>query len=295
MKEVIILKGLPASGKSTYAKELVKTKHFRRVNRDDLRSMINCSIFSKPEEKLIRKTRDFIIEQSLENGKSVVIDDTNILDRGGNVTQIKEIASKFKNVKVTVNDSFCDVDAEECIRRDAIRENPVGEDVIRKMDEELKREKKMNEGVIDIRNQVKYNPNLKDCIICDLDGTLSLMDGRSPYDFKACIDDQLNEPVAKMIEDQHKLGTTVFLFSGRSDIAREETINWLSKYKINYHCLKMRKGGDFRKDDIIKEEFYNELVKDKFNVKFVLDDRNIVVDKWRELGLLTLQVWEGNF
>lgn len=40
MPKLLVLKGLPASGKSTYAKELVN-KGWKRVNKDDLRAMID--------------------------------------------------------------------------------------------------------------------------------------------------------------------------------------------------------------------------------------------------------------
>ena len=58
----------------------------------------------------------------------------------------------------------------------------------------------------------------------------------------------------------------------------------------------MRSEGDHRKDSIIKEELYNIYVKGLYNVKLVLDDRNVVVDLWRnKLGLTCLQIDYGNF
>jgi hypothetical protein len=57
----------------------------------------------------------------------------------------------------------------------------------------------------------------------------------------------------------------------------------------------MRAEGDTRKDSIIKEEIYRAEIENKYNVLFVLDDRNQVVELWRRLGLTCLQVAEGNF
>jgi hypothetical protein len=57
----------------------------------------------------------------------------------------------------------------------------------------------------------------------------------------------------------------------------------------------MRVTGDKKKDSALKEEIYNKYIKGKYNVLFVLDDRQKVVDKWRELGLTCLQVNSGNF
>lgn len=59
--------------------------------------------------------------------------------------------------------------------------------------------------------------------------------------------------------------------------------------------LYMRGEGATRKDSIIKEELFMEHVYRKYNVLFVLDDRNQVVDKWREMGLTCFQVAPGNF
>jgi len=51
--KVLILKGLPASGKSTYAKELVAKGNWKRINKDDLRAMLDCSKWSKANEKFV--------------------------------------------------------------------------------------------------------------------------------------------------------------------------------------------------------------------------------------------------
>jgi hypothetical protein len=61
------------------------------------------------------------------------------------------------------------------------------------------------------------------------------------------------------------------------------------------NVLMMRKTGDKRKYSIVKKEIFNEHIKGKYCVDFVLDDRNQVVEMWRKLGLVCLQVAEGNF
>jgi len=57
----------------------------------------------------------------------------------------------------------------------------------------------------------------------------------------------------------------------------------------------MRKDNDFRPDEEIKKEIYNNFIKDDYNIFFVLDDRTKVVNMWRSLGLTCLQVADGNF
>jgi len=134
------------------------------------------------------------------------------------------------------------------------------------------------------------NPSLPTVILCDLDGTIALMNGRSPYDATHCDQDILNVPVNEVV----KKFDTIFV-SGREDKYKEPTLRFFKNHNIKYIDLFMRKSGDNRKDSIIKEEIYNEHIKDKYNVLFVLDDRNQVVELWRSLGLSCFQVAEGNF
>lgn len=136
---------------------------------------------------------------------------------------------------------------------------------------------------------------MKQAIICDLDGTLSLLNGRDPYDASTCENDLPNEPIVEIIKTFHREGKIILLVSGRQDVWKAQTIKWLEGQKIDYHDLIMRKGGDNRRDAIIKEEIFLNLIKPHYNVSFVLDDRWQVVKKWRELGLTCLQVAEGNF
>ena len=56
----------------------------------------------------------------------------------------------------------------------------------------------------------------------------------------------------------------------------------------------MRQDGDFRRDDIVKQEILDKYI-DKDRVLFVLDDRDQVVDMWRRNGLTCFQVAEGDF
>ena len=79
------------------------------------------------------------------------------------------------------------------------------------------------------------------------------------------------------------------------DKCKDQTVKWLQDNHIPFDQIHMRKTNDFRSDSIVKEEIYNEHIKDKYNVISVFDDRNQTVAKWRELGLLTFQVADGNF
>ncbi|AWK06992.1 polynucleotide kinase [Flavobacterium crocinum] len=290
MRKVILMKGLPGSGKSTLAKKIVaeNPENYKRINRDDLRAMFDNGITSQSNEKFVKKVRDLLIVKSLEEGKNIVIDDTNLSET--NLRRVSQLVQEYNtkfNQKVEVEVMEVNTDVAVCIERDALREKPVGEKVIRKMHRQFFK---------DSPEYCAQNPDLPKAIICDLDGTLALMNGRNPFDASKCDEDELNNPVANVLRNYKKLGYQILLVSGREDRYKEPTLRFLEKHEIEYDDLIMRKTKDSRKDSIIKTEIYNESIKDKYFVEFVLDDRNQVVDTWRnDLKLPCFQVYYGDF
>ena len=283
MLTVTILVGCPASGKSTWALKLVE-KHagkYKRINRDSLRKMLDASHFSKDNEKFITQVESYLILQALEEGKHVIVDNTHL--NPVHINRIKELVKG--KAEVIINDSFLQVPIEECIKRDLKRLDSVGKDVIMKMYNQFLKPEPI---------KIEHNASLPTAILYDLDGTLCLMNGRSPYDASTCEQDLPNKPVVELY-NKFKDDYTIILLSGRQDTWRQQTENWLAKNGITYHSLHMRKEGDFRKDTVIKEELYNEFIKDKYNVNFIVDDRKSVCNHWRSLGLTVFQVAEGDF
>ena len=128
-------------------------------------------------------------------------------------------------------------------------------------------------------------------IMVDIDGTLAHMDGRSPYDYSKVSEDLFDDVIAD-ITRKYK---NVVVMSGRPEDCREDTENWLRKHAVRFNQLLMRTSGDNREDSIIKLELFKEHVEPKYQILFVLDDRNRVVKMWRDNGLKCLQVAEGDF
>lgn len=283
MKKVLILQGLPASGKSQFAKELLLANPGRwvRTNKDLLREMAHADHWSPANEKFILQLRNTTISMALAAGKHVIIDDTNF---GKNIQQIQELVKG--EAQVQVNDSFLKVPVEECIRRDLLRPKSVGKDVIMKMYNQFVRPQ--------LVKPIVYQPNLPDAIIVDMDGTLAIMGDRSPYDISRCDLDLPNLPVVETVQKLQE-SKTIIIMSGRTDDGKEKTTAWLAKYGINYQHIYMRGVGDTRKDSIVKQELFERFVQDKYNVSLILDDRQQVVDMWRSLGLTVFQVGEGDF
>jgi len=296
MRKIILCEGLPASGKSTWAKEKAKLPGWKRVNKDDLREMIDGGKWSKDNEKLILKARDQLISLYLEQGNHVIVDDTNLHSK--HKKRMEEIAKAFSDgdeskVQVEVNKEFLKVDVRTCIERDKKRENGVGEHVIMKMYNDYLKPKE--EVVV-----LDQDPNLQEAIICDLDGTLSIIHGRGPYEGHKCATDLVNEPIRTILDTFWNLDHTIILVSGRNgknqESAEKETREWLLKHNIKFDLLFMRKAKDTRKDAVVKEEIFDEHIRGNYFVEFVLDDRDQVVDLWRKkIGLTCLQVDYGNF
>lgn len=126
---VIITRGLPASGKSTFAKAWVleNPKNRIRVNRDDIRRMIG-PYWVPTREELVTAIEHSMIKSALDNHYSVVIDATNFKDGFNWISK-----SIWFNVEKVIQD-FTDVPLEICIERDSKRGNEsVGREVIEGM------------------------------------------------------------------------------------------------------------------------------------------------------------------
>ena len=136
-------------------------------------------------------------------------------------------------------------------------------------------------------------------IICDLDGTLALLNGRHPIqEMAACGRDLLNEPVTVVVRamaEWQNPRLSILLVTGRFRQFWPQTEAWLRSYFIPYDECFMREDGDYRQDAVVKREVYEREIADKYTVLFVLEDRNQCVQMWRELGLTCLQVADGNF
>lgn len=127
--KLLILKGLPASGKSTWAKKFCEENEgWVRVNRDDLRNMSGKYNYPK-REKLITYWEDSCIHYALDLGYNVILDATN-LNTDRNKNRVNFLKKNYTNLEVEYK--FFDVSLEECIKRDSQRiVGKVGEKVIR--------------------------------------------------------------------------------------------------------------------------------------------------------------------
>ena len=298
IRTIILTVGIQASGKSTWSKEQLQRYpgKYKRINKDDLRAMLDNGVFDFKHEKFILNVRNAIVERALCRGYDVIIDDTNFSDKHWN--SMCEIVKRIGNVRVM--EKFFDCPIEEAVRRNALRPNPVPEGIIRKLFED-----KVKGKHIEIRDE--YFPKesrlispitdttKKSAIIVDVDGTISININRSYYDLTKVLDDVPNEPICTLVRIFKEKRYAIIVVSGRENICQEDTETWLKIHDIPYDAIFMRKAGDGRRDAVVKEEIYRENIEPYYSVAYTLDDRLVCCRLWRSLGIPTLQLNDIEF
>lgn len=134
-------------------------------------------------------------------------------------------------------------------------------------------------------------------VLCDIDGTIALRTGRSPFNYAKVGTDKFDPRMSHVLAAMHKTYDIIFV-SGRegTDVCKEETKKWLdTNLPFSDYDVIFRKEGDRRGDDIVKSEIYEEHIAPYYNVACVFDDRDRVVKMWRDKGILCCQVFYGDF
>ncbi len=284
--------GLPASGKSTWAREFAKTHPVVIVNNDTIRNEIYARLghrnWSKEIEAEVKRIREEMILDAAKQGMDVIVDNTHMNPWSRN--QIEHFC-KQNGFETEIVD-FTEVPIDECIRRDSLRtgHEKVGEEVIRKMWKTYTTKKA-------IRYLPDYQVNgLPLCLIVDLDGTLAWNNtGRNFYGNDVHLD-AVRLFVRDTIEALGNLDKIekIFIFSGREGNPElvANTISWLNE-KCNFSekvknklSLHFRPEKNVEPDAKVKTELYNAVVKDQYSVFAVFDDRaQVIRNCWKPLNL----------
>lgn len=302
MTTLIATRGLPACGKTTMARAWVDEDpvHRARVNRDDFRSMCHDGAFVKGgTERSIIAARDATIRTLLRKGVDVFCDDTNLPNRS--IRDLRKIAL-LAGAEFEVRD-LTDVPVDACLERDAKRGGKVGPDVIIDLHQRFIKGKDHPLPIPDEHaapgdnfNVYKPKPDAPSAIMVDIDGTVAIMCGRSPYDETRVHEDSPNTPVIEAVEAMYHRGYEVVFMSARTAGCYDATEEWLREHVgIDFSGLHMRAEGDMRKDSVVKAELFDRHVRDHWNIAAVFDDRRQVVDMWRAMGLTVFHVAEGDF
>jgi len=290
MSKIVIMQGLPASGKSTEAAAMLKKMgNGVRINKDLLRTMLHFDKWSGRNEDITRSAARMLAKGFLADDVNVIIDDTNLNPRTLQswVDLGKEMNAKTQVYKMPTT-------MEECLARDAVRgDDRVGESVIVGM--------AMQSGL--------YPTPEQGVVICDIDGTLANIDHRLHFVkvpegqkkdwkgfFAAAPADEVNVKVIDLLLSHVDKGRKIFIVTGRPDTYREQTKIWIDKaFKgvIPYEALFMRRADDKRPDDQVKADILRSHFRNKSWIVEVIDDRPSVIRMWREQGLQVVDVGEG--
>lgn len=135
----------------------------------------------------------------------------------------------------------------------------------------------------------------RDCWIFDIDNTIADNSHRLPWirskpkNWKAynatILEDKPILPVIRVLKALYIHDGAIVLCSGRDGSNRPATETWLMQNEVPFSGLYMRPEGDFRADDIIKEELLFQIKKDGYNPLGVFDDRRKVCEMWIRNGL----------
>lgn len=305
---LVIMCGLPGSGKTTQARAIVDG--FPRgtavaISRDDLRMTYygtKTDLTSEQEHHITALQHDQI-NRALQRGLTVVVHDCNL--RMQYRKQLAAIAENQSAQWMMVDLST--VPLHTCLERNARRDHPVPEEVIKGMwtryIHPLRGEglKEPTRKVVDLpyeRELYVPDTSLPDAVLVDIDGTVALHEGvRGPYDTSRYHLDKPNIPIIDMVRHEaYDLGNLIVFGSGRNEKFREVTMEWLyQEVKVPIAGCFMRPLDDSRNDAIVKLEMFDKNIRGKFNIKRAYDDRNRVVAAYRSIGLTVLQVADGNF
>ena len=141
--------------------------------------------------------------------------------------------------------------------------------------------------------------------IFDIDGTLSncsarlchILDGQPDWDafHSNCHLDPVNEPVLEVLKKLQKADWTIVLCTGRPWRYGDATKGWLNRHGIVYHNLMMREDDNKQRDTELKRRMLNSLRGLGCDVQMAFEDRQSVVDMWREEGVFCFQCAKGDY
>jgi len=292
-----LLVGIPASGKTSWTKEFLrKNTGWVRVSRDDFRLQLRNENVCEPKiEELINVLINDAIHNALAKNLNVIVDNTNV-----KLKYINQFINEFK-YSADIDYQVFDISLDKAIERDKARVSKVGESVIKRMysDYKILMDSFDFQPVNKIKQRPVLVPNFKselpDCVCVDVDGTLAHMGNRSPFDWNKVDRDTLNVIVAEQVEFHHSKGRKIIIISGRDEVCKALTEEWLKFHDVHYDEIHMRPENDYRKDNIIKKEIYDNKIKPRYNILCAYDDRKQVVDMLYKEGIFCFNVNQGGF
>lgn len=308
MAKIIVTRGLPGVGKSSFA------KHYQAMNaptaiveRDAIRIEFSGKGYTGDIEfeKKVTEIQHKRVKRCLADGIDVIVSDTHLPDRSVKVWM--QIAHEM-GAEVDVMD-FRAIPLTDVLEANAKRHGTdkyVPVSVIMEKHErfiagrDLKTPVQFTPKTAKESNFVsrKYDQGTKgQAYIFDIDGTLALnTSGREWHDGSKAHLDSVNEDVAAALYSHYNSGDVIIIVTARGEEHVDVTRKWLEDKDIKFDHFYCRKAGDRRDDFLIKHElFWDNIAPFGYKIAGVYDDRQCVVDMWRSMGLTCFQVAPGDF
>lgn len=302
MSKIIMMTGLPASGKSTRAEEImIESGNTVRLNKDLIRKMLHFGKFTGKNEGMTNDAEKNLVKYFINEGKNVIIDDTNMgeryLERWSSLSI--QMGASFEVISITTP-------LEECIIRDKNRDETVGKEVIINMARRAGTQEAFAEKeiIVDLDgtlcntdHRLHFVKNIREgideCRLGNCDVAVIHTHKKDWKSFFSALDkDTLRNDVFKQVQEYVDDGAEIVLVSGRPDNYKKETITWLKKNNIKYKTLIMRRTTDKRDDDIVKQDILDNYF-EKDRIVAVFDDRPRVIRMWKNNDLNVIDVGKG--
>ena len=297
MNKLILTRGIQGSGKTTWARQWVAEDPDSRVriNNDDLRNMLG-NYWVVGREPLVSEMKQYVTQAAMDRGYNIVIDNMNL-----NPHEVKswKRAVELNNenpdgykYEIEFKDFF--IPLEECIRRDAMRPNPIGEKVIRDTWKRYKHfiQTTLVEKYVD--NIMRYTGKPK-CIVIDMDSTMCFNTTKRPWFGDGAAEGMINDvpntgvcDIVRQLQEQY----LIVVATGRDTTQAEVTKQWLAKQGINVDEYFFRTSGDYRKGVEVKKEQITSIL-NKYDIVAVFEDCEPIVKMFRDMGLTVLQPNKG--
>lgn len=252
-------------------------------------------------EKLVTEAKANMITFALITGYDVVVDNMNLNPKEDMwIRTLCTNIEKDKGIHIDIEYKDFFIPVEECIRRDAMRPNPIGEKVIKDTWRRYRNfiiQQNINEM---LSKRPEHVDGARPAILVDMDATLCLNTTGRPYYGEGAAEGMLNdiavEGICNLVKTLYEK-RTIFIITGREGTPEiiEATKKWLDSNDIKVDGLFFRPVKDYSPGAECKKKIYEDNIKGKYNVEFVLDDNYKCVEMWREQGLVCLQPNEGKF
>lgn len=296
MKEIILILGIPGSGKSTRAKELaysVLPGSVPILNRDSIRRDLTQIGDSRKKEDAVKAIQKTFLIEALKDPtvQTIIIDDAGNLKPETQALIRGWVAESGVEAKISFDDECLKTPVEVCVKRDAERANGVGTDAIRQWAQRYLPKPELPEAV----------KRLPPCVILDVDGCLAVKGDRGALEYEKALDDDLNLLLLMAISAIAQEGIPFIIVTGReySEKNEEAIFLWIRKaFRIvgadavivdrKLERLFMRPVGDLRFALDFKKEAISRIMETNHPVLAIEDDPTVA--QW--MASQGIQVWQ---